>query len=72
MWTRSGAAASAGMFTNEIPLVNSMHASIWFDPLFPQPSYPQLDRAGTKLSYCNGEIGAGSSNITPYMVWAYK
>ncbi len=32
MWTRSGAAASAGMFTNEIPLVNSMHASIWFDP----------------------------------------
>jgi hypothetical protein len=35
-------------------------------------SHPRLDRAGTKLSYCNGEIGAGSRNITPYMVWAYK
>jgi hypothetical protein len=35
-------------------------------------SHPRLDRAGTKLSYCNGEIGAGSSNITPYMVWACK
>src|SRR5271168_483819 len=34
-------------------------------------SQPRLDRAGTKLSYCNGEIGAGSSNITPYMVWPY-
>ena len=35
-------------------------------------SHPRLDRADTKLSYCNGEIGAGSSNITPYMVWACK
>src|SRR5271168_5313763 len=35
-------------------------------------SQPRLERAGTKLSYCNGEIGAGSSNITPYMVWACK
>src|SRR5271169_6960090 len=34
-------------------------------------SHPRLDRADTKLSYCNGEIGAGSSNITPYMVWPY-
>jgi hypothetical protein len=27
---------------------------------------------GTKLSYCNGEIGPGSSNITLYIVWAYE
>jgi hypothetical protein len=31
---------------------------------------PLAGWASTKLSYCNGEIGAGSSNITPYMVWA--
>ena len=35
-------------------------------------SHPGLDRAGTKLSYCNGENGAGSSDITPYMVWPYE
>src|SRR5579862_9625742 len=33
---------------------------------------PQAGQGGTKLSYCNGEIGPGSSNITPYMVWPYK
>jgi hypothetical protein len=32
--------------------------------------HPRLDRAGTKLSYCNGEIAAGSRNITLYIVWA--
>src|SRR5436305_9020924 len=32
--------------------------------------HPKLGRVGTKLSYCNGEIAAGSSNITLYMVWA--
>lgn len=56
------------MFTNQIPLVNSMHAG----PFPGDIPHPRLDRAGTKLSYCNGEIGAGSSNITPYMVWACK
>src|SRR5258708_7136643 len=30
---------------------------------------PRLDRAGTNLSYCNGEIVPGSSNITLYIVW---
>src|SRR5258708_31155576 len=30
---------------------------------------PRPDRAGTNLSYCNGEIGPGSSNITLYIVW---
>ena len=33
---------------------------------------PPAGQGGTKLSYCNGEIGAGSSNITPYMVWRYE
>ena len=33
-------------------------------------SYPWLGGAGTKLSYCNGEIQTASSNITLYMVWA--
>lgn len=32
-------------------------------------SHPRLGRVGTKLSYCNGEIGPGSSNITLYIVW---
>jgi hypothetical protein len=35
----------------------------------PRP-HPRLGRVGTNLSYCNGEIGRGSSNITLYMVWA--
>jgi len=34
-------------------------------------SHPGLERVGTKLSYCNGEIDAGSSNITLYIVWPY-
>jgi hypothetical protein len=33
--------------------------------------HPGLEWVGTKLSYCNGKIQPGSSNITPYMVWAY-
>ena len=36
-----------------------------------QYSHPWLDRAGTNLSYCNGEIRVASSNITPYIVWAW-
>src|ERR1700739_18993 len=32
-------------------------------------SHPGLDRAGTNLSYCNGEFRAGSSNIKLYMLW---
>src|SRR5579872_5168312 len=32
---------------------------------------PRLERAGTNLSNCNGEMGAGSSNITLYIVWPY-
>src|SRR5579859_884043 len=40
-------------------------------PVLRPMSHPRLGRAGTKLSYCNGENGAGSSNITPYMVWPY-
>ena len=39
---------------------------------FAFPYHPRLVRAGTKLSYCNGEIGAGSRNITPYIVWGYE
>ena len=35
-----------------------------------QYSHPGLDRAGTNLSYCNGEIRVASSNITLYVVWA--
>jgi hypothetical protein len=35
-------------------------------------SYPWLDGAGTKLSYCNGEIQAASSNITLYIVDCYE
>ena len=38
-------------------------------PLLGCAAHLRLDGASTKLSYCNGEIGAGSSNITPYMVW---
>jgi len=34
--------------------------------------HPGLEWVGTKLSYCNGKIQAGSSNITLYMVWAYE
>jgi len=57
----------AHVFTNKIPLAGSMHAG----PNLRDILHPRLDRADTKLSYCNGEIGAGSSNITPYMVWPY-
>src|SRR5271155_385206 len=32
---------------------------------------PWLERASTNLSNCNGEMGAGSSNITLYVVWPY-
>ncbi len=59
-WTR--------VFTNEIPPRQFDACRITSE----RHSHPRLDRAGTKLSYCNGEIGAGSSNITPYMVWAYE
>ena len=31
-------------------------------------SHPRLERAHTNLSYCNGEILPGSSNITLYLV----
>src|SRR5260370_36549117 len=56
------------MFTQGIPHLDSMHARVDGTTV----SHPRLDRAGTKLSYCNGEIGAGASNITPYMVWPYE
>lgn len=35
-------------------------------------AHPGLARAGTNLSYCNGEIVPGSSNITLYIVWPWK
>jgi len=33
---------------------------------------PRLDRVGTNLSYCTGEIPPASSNITPYIVGGCK
>jgi hypothetical protein len=43
-----------------------------FAPILGQISHPGWQGGAQKLSYCNGEIGAGSSNITLYMVWPYE
>ncbi len=43
----------------------------WMSSTNNGPDSPQAGEAGTNLSYCNGEIGAGSSNITLYIVWPY-
>jgi hypothetical protein len=55
------------MFTIKIP----PHGKSMYAGRFSATFSPRAGEASTKLSYCNGRIGAGSSNITPYMVWPY-
>ena len=56
------------MFTKQIP------PSVKYDSVLPVPDLNsrQAGEARTNLSYCNGEIGPGSSNITLYIVWPYE
>ena len=55
---------AGGVYQTGSRLPRAMHGSTFADQFS-----PRLERVGTNLSYCNGEIGAGSSNITLYVVW---
>jgi hypothetical protein len=56
------------LFTTRIPTPSAKRSL----SSIPWPVPPGLDRAGTNLTHCNGQIGAGSSNITLYIVWPYE
>src|ERR1700753_4116719 len=59
------------LLTRQIPLcLFDARRSSWC--AFLRRSRPRLGRAHTKLSYCNGEIQAASSNITLYVVGPYE
>lgn len=61
---------SAGIYQEGSPSALDARSGPYRAVLAPH-CHPRLGRVGTNLSYCNGEIGLGSSNITLYMVWAY-
>jgi hypothetical protein len=61
-------AAGMKLFTRRIPPSGITILVL----LVPDLNSRRAGEARTNLSYCNGEIGPGSSNITLYIVWPYE